>query len=218
MKNDDSKALNAYAMFLTGCRNIMEDVEFLEEMDNPTNLRTVISKLLYKTQERWRVEAFEFQEKRGKRARFADLMNFIDRQAKIAMDPLFGNISDNRVMTSGKSDQRERYPAKRVSGKQFCHQHSTENKRPQETNIKTENSIKTVSAFEKPCLYCQQPHTLVSCGKIKNQPHKEQVDFLKSKGLCFGCLVSGRLSKFCKRRMECKECSLKHPDRDVCSL
>ncbi|KAL3975057.1 hypothetical protein ACER0C_023683 [Sarotherodon galilaeus] len=212
VKNDDAKALNAYAMFLTGCRNTMEDVEFLEEMDNPTNLRTVISKLPYKTRERWRVEAFELQEKRGKRARFADLVNFIDRQAKIAMDPLFGNIPDNRAVTSGKTDQKERYPAKKeFRGSSFATNISAENKR-QETNVKTENSIKTVSAFEKPCLYCQQPHTLASWGKIKNQPHKERVDFLKSKGLCFGCLVYGHLSKFCKRRMECKECSLKHPD------
>ncbi|XP_039862226.1 uncharacterized protein LOC120717994 [Simochromis diagramma] len=129
------------------------------------------------------------------------------------MDPLFGNIPDNRATTSGKTDQREKYPAKKeFRGSSFATNISAENKRLQETNVKTENSIKTVSAFEKPCLYCQQPHTLASCGKIKNQPHKERVDFLKSKGLCFGCLVYGHLSKFCKRRMECKECSLKHPD------
>lgn len=59
MKSDDGKALGVYAMSLTGCCNTMEDVEFLEKMDNPTNLRTVISKLPYKMKERWRVEAYE---------------------------------------------------------------------------------------------------------------------------------------------------------------
>ncbi|KAJ8397142.1 hypothetical protein AAFF_G00009960 [Aldrovandia affinis] len=43
IKSEDGKALNAYAMFLVGCRNTMEDIESLEEMDNPTNLRTVVS-------------------------------------------------------------------------------------------------------------------------------------------------------------------------------
>ncbi|XDV45657.1 hypothetical protein PO909_013717 [Leuciscus waleckii] len=197
VKSDDGKALSAYAMFLIGCRNTMEDIEFLEKMDNPTNLRTVVSKLPYKLKERWRAEAYDIKERRGRRARFADLVSYIDRQARIAMDPLFGNISDSRPISSGKIDQKEKHH---------------ESKGPQETHVKPTNSIKTVSAFEKPCLYYQQSHTLASCSKIKHQPHKERVDFLKLKGLCFGCLVPGNLSKFCKRRIECKECALKHPD------
>ena len=71
------------------------------------------------------------------------------------------------------------------------------------------NPGKTWIAFEKPCLYCQESHTLASCNKIKDQPHKGRVEFLKSNGLCFGCLTPGHLSKFCKRRIECKDCALK---------
>lgn len=213
VKSDDGKALSAYAMFLIGCRNTMEDIEFLEEMDNPTNLRTVVSKLPYKLKERWRAEAYDMKEQRGRRAKFADLVSYIDRQARIAMDPLFGNISDSRPIPSGKTDQKEKhYGRKEVSGSSFATNVSTESKEPQKTHVKPANASKTLSAFEKPCLYCQQSHTLASCSKIKCQPHKERVDFLKQKGLCFGCLVPGHLSKFCKRRIECKECALKHPD------
>lgn len=97
VKADDGKALSAYAMFLAGCRNTMEDVKFFEEMDNPTNLRTVLYKLPYKINECWHVEANDLQENKGNRARFADLVNFINRKAKIAMDPLFGNIPEYRV-------------------------------------------------------------------------------------------------------------------------
>nr|XP_021329205.1 uncharacterized protein LOC110439111 [Danio rerio] len=213
VRTDDGKALNAYAMFLIGCRNSMEDIEFLEEMDNPTNMRTVISKLPYKLKERWRVEAFELKERRGRRARFADLVSFIDRQAKIAIDPLFGNISDSRPNTAGKLDLREKQPArKEVRGSSFAISVATESKAPQEIPIKPPNIIKPANAFAKPCLYCQQSHTLASCSKIKCQPHEKRVEFLRAKGLCFGCLVPGHLSKFCKRKLECKECALKHPD------
>lgn len=51
IKAEDGKALKTYALFLTGCRNTMQDVELMEEMDNPTNMRLVISKLLYKMRE-----------------------------------------------------------------------------------------------------------------------------------------------------------------------
>lgn len=213
IKSDDGKALNAYAMFLVGCRNTMEDIEFLEEMDNPTNLRTVVSKLPFKMKERWRAEAYDIKERRGRRAKFADLVSYIDRQAKIVMDPLFGNIPDSRPTTMGKTEQKERHLLKReVRGSSFATNVSAENKRPQGTYVKPATSSKTGIAFEKPCLYCQQSHTLASCSKIKIQPHKERIEFLKLKGLCFGCLTPGHLSKFCKRKIECNECALRHPD------
>lgn len=88
IKSDNGKSLSAYAMFLVGCRNSMEDID-LDEMDNPTNLRTVVSKLPYKMKERWRTEAFDIKERRGRRARFADLVSYIDRQAKIMQSEYF---------------------------------------------------------------------------------------------------------------------------------
>lgn len=62
------------AVFLTGCHNTMEDVDL---MDNPTNMQIVVFKLPYKIREKWCNAAFEIKEKRGHRARFADLVIFI---------------------------------------------------------------------------------------------------------------------------------------------
>ncbi|XP_043969743.1 uncharacterized protein LOC122829340 isoform X2 [Gambusia affinis] len=215
VKAEDGKALNAYAMFLIGCRNSMEDIEFLEEMDNPTNLRALISKLPYKMKERWRTEAFNLKEQRGHRARFTDLVNFIDRQAKIAIDPLFGDISDSRSPIAAKMNQKGKQAVKKeFRGSSFATNVVPESKEPQErtAKVKPASNGKAVNAFDKPCLYCQQSHALASCSKIKGQSHQERVEFLKSKGLCFGCLIPGHLSKSCKRKMECKECGFKHPD------
>lgn len=52
IKAEDRKALNAYALFLKGCENTMNDVEFMEEMDNLSNMKTVISKPPFKMKER----------------------------------------------------------------------------------------------------------------------------------------------------------------------
>lgn len=80
IKSDDGKALSAYALFLIGCRNTLEDGESMEEMDNPTNMRAVISKLPYKMKERWRSEAFDIKERQGVRARFTQLTLLTVRQ------------------------------------------------------------------------------------------------------------------------------------------
>lgn len=44
-----------------------------------------------------------------------------------------------------------------------------------------------------------------------NKLHREKCDFLKEKGLCFGCLNTGHLGKSCDRRITCKQCSQMHP-------
>lgn len=123
------------------------------------------------------------------------------------IDPLFGSIPDTRPNTTVKTDYKERPGKREVCGSSFATNVSTERQQPSGTN-----PSKIGTAFEKPCLYCQQFHTLATCNKIKTQPNQERMEFLKSKGLCFGCLNYSHLSKFCKRRLECKECALKHPD------
>lgn len=60
-------------------------------------------------------------------------------------------------------------------------------------------------------MYCKKSHALEVCEKIKEQTPKDRIRFLATKGLCFGCLTQGHLSKSCRKRMQCKECSGKHP-------
>lgn len=82
IKPDDAKALHSYSLFLTGCDNAMQDLNQLQEMENPTNLRIIISKLPYKMREMWRVSAFDIQETSVRKARFSDL-RFINRRKGI---------------------------------------------------------------------------------------------------------------------------------------
>jgi len=49
------------------------------------------------------------------------------------------------------------------------------------------------------------------CNKIREQPLKERIQFLKTNGLCFGCLTAGHMSKDCRKKASCSDCSLKHP-------
>jgi len=91
-KPDDVKALHSYSLFLTGCNTAMQDISQLQNIENPTNFRTIVSKFSYKLREMWRVTAFDMQQRR--RAKYSDLVSFINRQANIATDPVFGGIKD----------------------------------------------------------------------------------------------------------------------------
>lgn len=52
IKSEDANALQADALFLRGCCNVMEELQYMQELDLPTNMRMVISKLPYKLRER----------------------------------------------------------------------------------------------------------------------------------------------------------------------
>lgn len=77
IKSEDGKALSAYSLFLVTCQNVMEDIDYMDELDNPTNLRIIVSKLPYKLRERWRAHAYEFEEKYQKRAKFIQLVGLL---------------------------------------------------------------------------------------------------------------------------------------------
>lgn len=210
IKAEDRKALNAYALFLIGCRNTMNDVQFMDEMDNPSNMKTVISKLPFKLKERWRNRAYEIQTKTGRRARFSDLVGFISWQAKACNDPLFGDILDVSLEGKGKPKTNIKRTSPRSSSFATSVSVAGGLRDGPQTRDQKHSPIRP-DAFQSPCLYCQRSHTLELCEKIKEQTPKDRIRFLMSKGLCFGCLTQGHMSKDCRKRMQCRECSAKHP-------
>ena len=54
-------------------------------------------------------------------------------------------------------------------------------------------------------------HLLNACVKFKAETHENKLNFVKKKGLCFGCLRKGHMSSDCKKRMTCATCHKNHP-------
>ena len=191
IKPEDSKPLQEYALFLRSCCNTMEEMEYMEELDTVSNMRSIVLKLPYKLRERWRNKAYELQEQRGRRVRILDLVCFIEKQARIAADPVFGDLQDHPA-SRGKA----RSPVTQIS------------KSPS-------SSFATIAQSETklnlPCPFCSSRHTLDLCKDFVKIAHRDKLSFIKAKGICFGCLSTGHISRDCKRRLSCKTCKQAHP-------
>ncbi|KAK7925238.1 hypothetical protein WMY93_007548 [Mugilogobius chulae] len=182
IKSDDGEALHAFGLFLTGCRNAMNDVEFMEELDNTANMRAIIAKLPYKLRERWRTYACGVHEWDQRRAKFEDLVDFVNKQAKEALHPLFGDIKDGAAKGQAKSQTDERLQKRFSSRKAFTTAATITSF--QDANPKAKNKVgdTQVCAFSKPCLFCQgAEHVMEQCKKMKKSLHKEKIDFLRAK-------------------------------------
>ncbi|XP_019750034.1 uncharacterized protein LOC109530618 [Hippocampus comes] len=208
IRSEDGDALTEFAVFLTSCCNTVDSVDYMNEMDSTTNMRIIISKLPFKIKEKWRGVACDIQEKSGKKVRFTDVVNFVDKQAKIASHPLFGNIQEP-ASPKQRHEKEKRENAKRHKEKKSVFATDVTSDTSSSEQAKGNTSA---DGIEKQCVFCQKKgHTLDCCRIIKQKPNKEKLDFLKSKGLCFGCLKQGHLSKGCKQKQICQTCSKKHP-------
>lgn len=108
IKSEDAKALQDYGLFLRSCCNAMQNIHYMNELNLATNMQVILGKLLYKLREKWRIVAYDLQERCKDQACFSDIVDFLERQVKIVMDPVFGNIQD--VLPSGGRNLNTRSP------------------------------------------------------------------------------------------------------------
>ncbi|XP_052470971.1 uncharacterized protein LOC128027405 [Carassius gibelio] len=195
IKSEDCKSLQDYAMFLRSCCNAMEEMEYMEELDTISNMRSIVLKLPYKLRERWRNKAYELQEQRSRRVRILDLVCFIEKQARIAADPVFGDLQDQSA-SRGKARSPVKSQVSKSSGSSFA------------TSI---TIAQKQMKFDLSCPFCSARHTLDMCKDFLKITHRDKLSFLKTKGICFGCLSTGHISRDCKRRLSCKVCKQAHP-------
>lgn len=120
IKPEDAEALNAFSLFLTACCNTMTEVSYMEELDNVANLKAIVAKLPFKLRERWRGVVCHKQEECDRRVKFKDLADFIHKQAKVALHPVFGDIKDNMASkTSSAKQSNYKEQKKRIFRKTF---------------------------------------------------------------------------------------------------
>nr|XP_055059768.1 uncharacterized protein LOC129443292 [Misgurnus anguillicaudatus] len=218
IKYENITALQEYALFLRGCCNAMADLQYMQELDMPTNMRTVILKLPFKFREKWRTTACDIMERQKRRARFNDVVTFIEYQVKVISDPIFGSIQNLETKPTGKPKDIYKFKPQSQSKPKFKGDSFATNvihvDKPIVGKTKSTNDEHSSSQSKSnlsSCLFCSQGHSLEQCTGFGKKKHREKVSFIKEKAVCFGCLLVGHRSKDCKRRLTCKVCNQKHP-------
>lgn len=139
--------------------------------------------------------------------RFTDLVIFVDKQAKITADPLFGNLQGPTPEKEKKTFVMNKFAKKeRVKGSSFATYVTTQREKESDKFKTNTDSAPSNVAFTKPCLCCKRNHTFVECYQVAGKAHKDKLDLIRKAGLCFGCLVKGHLSKNCKKKLTCQIC------------
>ena len=204
---NDSTALRKYSDFLVQCQKLMGKIGSLRVLNDDHENRKLVAKLPKWASNRWSRLAFNWKEENEVFPPFSEFVKFVVKEADIVCDPVLSSPSpneedSNRTISERNKDKKPRFP-----------------RRPRDANAFTtsSNEEKIGPAGNKPplavksCFYCKKSHDLDACPEFVKRTISERKEFASAKGLCFGCLQHGHLSKDCKERKKCSVCKRQHP-------
>ncbi|XP_044166815.1 uncharacterized protein LOC122950873 [Acropora millepora] len=169
--------------------------------------------------ERWRRVVDDIMELQGRPVKFDDLVSFIDREARIATNPVFGQITESSKTVEARSSRgavQKLLPKSRELS--LAAQVNTDHGLDTEMNrgiisIDTSQYAPSSAPASNSCCFCNLNHALEDCRSLRSRPYQERIQFIASKSLCFGCLSDKHIVKDCPQRKSCKftNCPKKHP-------
>ena len=150
IRKDDVKGLDEFTIFLVGCRNAMSVTDGILELDYPTSLHLIVSKLPGFLQERWvRTADSNLHDSRGVLT-FGKLVTFLERETRIKRNPVFGK-------TVVSSD------VKSASQKKKSTSAATVSKPSTTTSSGVTAASQNVTTLKNVCLFCGFSHSFKVC-------------------------------------------------------
>ena len=190
IKIEDIDAMDDFSIALRTCYNSMEDMlTGTSELDHPKTMRKILEKLPLNIQDRWRRLADDVSKQKKRIVAFRDLVDFVEREARIVTNSLFGRHLFSTAR--GQSDRQRSGPAKRY-------------------NLAANVGPADRGSQPMHCLWCKAMHPLDECAQFMKNPMDVKREFIRNNLICFGCLVQGHVAKNCKNRSICRQCKGKH--------
>lgn len=198
INDGDSSGLQDFSDFLVRCQEAVKIVGSLAELDSTQTLRQMTAKLPSYSGVKWCRHAHEAQTKSSVRVSFSDFVKFVKGEANLANDPLFS--PDALKREKRKQSDKDQRSKPRKGGTASAGSFATNAASPTTTGFPAAR-----------CPLCEKSHSLEKCAELKRKTSDERRDFVSAKGLCFGCLRKGHLSRSCQSRLTCEEWSQSHP-------
>jgi hypothetical protein len=97
IKQDDYVGLKRLSLFLTKCCHAMKCLSHLNVLDHPQNLLSVVQKLPFYLQNKWREYVGKMRQTHQKLMQFQDLAEFVASASDTANDPVYGKAAMSRA-------------------------------------------------------------------------------------------------------------------------
>ena len=187
----------------------MDSIKGLSCLDDDRENRKLLHKLPEWVVNRWNRIVVQYKEKEKQFPPFKEFMLFVEREAKIACDPVTSvhalkqdqsQTHTDKPSSRSRSDRRPTFNM--FKGRTLLTEANNDQMRMPETELKPD---------KKKCTLCHKGHDIDDCRQFLAKSVEDRKSFAREKQLCFGCLCSGHVSKECKNRKQCRKCNKMHP-------
>ena len=184
----------------------MASLPFLTILNHPHNVQSMVKKLPFPLQDRWRREANRWRVSRQSIPAFAEFVAFVKNEAGIATDPVFSGDALSRVLEPARTyKDKHAHKSKVVDDRSRPRSYVSSHATAISANDKNTQKANPV------CQQCEKAHDLDDCQIYLKKNLQARKEFLKDKGLCFACYGTGHRSDGSAQRRKCKSCSRRHP-------
>ena len=90
IRADDVKKLEEYTTFLVGCCNAMTSTDCIRQLDYPSSLQLVVSKLAIYLQDKWSRVADHILHEEHTSLSLTRVVEFMEQESRIALNSMFG--------------------------------------------------------------------------------------------------------------------------------
>ena len=199
VKPNDGTGLQEFSIVLEQARNAMTGMQYMNDLNTANVMRQLWERLPRYLRSKWTERVSRIRSVKGQTASFNDFCQFVSEQADLATDPIYSEEGISKPMNAVDKyhKQNERKP-----------------KRGRGTNFATGLAGKNAGGGNShpiSCTLCSKAHHLDECAEFLKKPLVERRNFIKQKGLCFGCYSCEHIAKLCKSKRTCQICNKKHP-------
>ena len=194
---------------MTNCNVILTRMHRAEEINSQHFIAAIVDRMQPFQKNKWKREAIEMKRKQQKYPDFERLTQFVEQEAELATDPVYGDsglLKYSRAQSSmGNQQQRSSHPS---PGKSTGQQQS----KAQGSATKGSSFASGKGRTVPPCVFCGQNHRLYMCDSFKALKAEQKYDVIVDKKLCENCLLDNHTVENCLRSSMCgiNQCSDKH--------
>ena len=200
----DFQGLRKFSDFLHQCIAALGSYGGLDVLDSELENAKILTKLPERLMFSWGRLTIDYQDRYGRFPPFMEFCRFVHQESEIVCNPILMTITEQHSPGTQK-DSSQKNTQKRSDSRPRGSALKTEAKLPKEKS-KPESPSPELS-----CHLCSGPHLIDDCPKFLSLSLEERQETAKKKGLCFGCLRKGHLTKNCRNRAHCATCKRRHP-------
>ena len=211
----DNKALRDYADDLRNCRETLNTMGKLSEINTGRSLTQIVEKLPWDLRKGWLKRVHHIKTVESKVPTIDDVVKFVAASAEQANDPVFGKLVSRDDTSKSRKNAKQQPQPRAKQRSTFSVQAQPAPAPPAAVTHQAAPALTSNPRSEKPpqaCAYCGQAHGLFGCVPWKSLRVADRLNFVLGKQLCVNCLQPGHRARECRRQAVCTVpgCGLKH--------